>query len=641
MAGISPAVSAAPSGGVTAIMDDRRLRELSLEPPPRLFPVLRHAPAMWPLIVLCVAMSSLYACGQRTLSNEAALWGVKSLNCLTAPSLEAFFDPSVVEKGELLRWQPPLMAWINALCLTCGTRHPALLMIPTLLSTAALIFAAVAVSRQLGDSRLGLWTCLIFVTSPVVLGLAQEPQPHALGLLLALCVVWGMLRHGSRAPALASPSLLLSGIALGLCLLAVGPLALGVLAVLLLHALWLGVWSIFLQPGTERAAATGGMAVVTEGDWKSALPLLSMGTVGLTAFAVGGWWVMMMASRYGASFWESWFSWSIGAAALPTTGDTSLLESVRRMQGAAAPFFYFALLGLWCLVSRARDSETARSRMLLVSWTIVGSLVFAAQDCSGPANTAGYALWQEFLLLPLLLLAAIGVQEVCDRRVPDPLAFLVLVLTVVDVACLAQESLWNPTLPSAAQRVLPVATIIPWTHVPGAIVGTLVSTAALVCVLRIFCYSPAQVKKRVLSALMVAALAGTCMLGILAVQARGPADDELDEVRIGLSKLSGISRCTLVAANPSREDDGTRTAPLRYLLKSLWPTADISQSGSWEAALSPAPERTRGDASNSHLILAWGVRGHSQRPGATGALRAAGPALYYRGLEVATYIQAQ
>lgn len=613
------------------MLDDRRLLELSVEPPPRLFPVLRHAPAMWPLIVLCVALTSLFACGQRTLSDEAALWGLKSLNCLTADTFEQFLDPGAAGSGELLQWQPPLMAWINALCLSCGARYASLLIVPALLTAAGLVFMAVAVARQLGDARLGLWTCAILVTNPVMLRLAQEPQPHALGLLLALCTCWGALRHWRGFPGLASPPLVFAGVSLGFCLLAAGPLALAVLAVLMLFAVWQTTGAIVARTETNRPSG-----VV----WKPYLSVFSVATIGLTAFAVGGWWLMMMASRYGMEFWSAWCSWSTGSTSVKPTSDSSLLDSIRQIQGAAAPFFYLALLGAWCAFRRASRGGNARFQMLLLAWVAVGCVTFGLQDCSHPASPSGCALWQQFLLLPLLLLAGIGLLEICDRSVPDPAAFLVLVLTVVDVACLAQEAFWRMEANLPAQRLAPLAAIIPWRYIPGAVLGTLLSIAALVCVLRIFCHSPALVKKRVLSALALVSLVGACTLSVLAVRARSPADDELDEVRIGLSKLTGITRCTLVAVNPSGADDGARTAPLRYLLKSLWPHADISQSESWGAALSPGLARERTDPSNLHLILAWGVRGHSQRPGATGALRAAGPALYYRGLEVATYTQA-
>src|SRR5690606_2713288 len=92
--------------------------------------------------------------------------------------------------------------------------------------------------------------------------------------------------------------LLAGGVALGLCLLSGGPLAAAVFLVLLVHILAHPIPATASQPGPLRRAVVPAKAPA----------LRSLFALGLTGFAVGGWWVMMMSSRYGLEFWSGWLT---------------------------------------------------------------------------------------------------------------------------------------------------------------------------------------------------------------------------------------------------------------------------------------------------------------------------------------------
>src|SRR5437867_931406 len=85
--------------------DDRILLQLSVEPARPLFPLLRKAGAMTPLIALIALLPTLYAFENRTLTDVGALWGLQSLQRMSAADPNEFVDPGAVVPGTPFKWQ--------------------------------------------------------------------------------------------------------------------------------------------------------------------------------------------------------------------------------------------------------------------------------------------------------------------------------------------------------------------------------------------------------------------------------------------------------------------------------------------------------------------------------------------------------
>src|SRR5262245_37874744 len=102
---------------------DRELERLAAEPERPLFPLLRQADAMIPLIIVLAFIPALYAVANRTLTEQGAWLGLAGLKCLSAADASELFDPAFADSSgdrslktlQPRSFQPPLMRWLTAL----------------------------------------------------------------------------------------------------------------------------------------------------------------------------------------------------------------------------------------------------------------------------------------------------------------------------------------------------------------------------------------------------------------------------------------------------------------------------------------------------------------------------------------------
>jgi hypothetical protein len=211
-----------------------------------------------------------------------------------------------------------------------GVGHPAGLVASAYLCTAGLIIAAYMLARRFGGERLGLVTALLLAFNPHVLRLAQEPVPQSAATMFAVLALAGAVAHWQKSGALASYQLLLGGIALGLCLLAGGPVALAVVLILLGYAAW---WKV---DGFRRSRSA---EFVDRSQLSRRTAVRSVLVLAATGFAVGGWRTLLMGSRYGMAFWKSWLGIpatqavnvaepAVGSPSLPTWRDGTLIPGI-------------------------------------------------------------------------------------------------------------------------------------------------------------------------------------------------------------------------------------------------------------------------------------------------------------------------
>lgn len=600
--------------------DDRTLLQLAVEPARPLFPLLRNAGAMTPLVVLLAFLPAIYAFENRTWTDLGSRWGLQSLQRRAARDLNEFVDPGHVDPATPYKWQPPLMGCMNAFCLRIWKPSiEASLGVTACLCTAGLIAAAYALSRRLGGERLGLLTSLLLAANPEVLKMAQEPFPHAASLMFSVLCLWGVVAHWQESTEFVSLRLLFAGIALGLCLLAGGPMVFGVLAALVLHILW-----------RKFAAHRGSRdnSGQTDPSFRIWNELGTLGVVAATAFALSGWWNLMMSSRYGVEFWRAWFSWTSPLSPrepleFVTVGLTSIAEQLNLWM---LPLISLSLLaGFRIVQDNCRgDRADGQHRFLLLAWMFAGIVIWSGIQRVFAFDRLAEGAWQPFVVLPLVMLAAIGMLEIVERRVSFQVALATLLVACAEIPWMAERAYQHV---NSAPYQTPAWPVILTT------VGVLgILAAGLVWIAR----GHAVREWRILMLLMLLVLTTTFARGAWCVRRTTSDDRALVALRTALLRIQGVRNCTLVSAQAALPNPSDSLPPVMYLVRSIWPDARVSQASSWEMAVAQVSSAATGDQ-GAQVVVAWGIKGQPSLPGASFVMKPIGPLYHFRGFEIAAY----
>ncbi|MCH7687108.1 MAG: hypothetical protein IH899_10580 [Planctomycetes bacterium] len=170
-----------------AIADDAQLVKLAAHRARDLFPILKRAGALTPLLLLFAVLPGLSGLTQHKFSEEGALWGLKSLDAFTSTEIMEFVDPGRTGPAEILKTQPPLGSWLTASVISLvGPRSPYAFTLVSFLSTAGLVTMSFILMQILHGSRAGFLTALILAFHGPFLELTGTPAPHAIALLLAV-----------------------------------------------------------------------------------------------------------------------------------------------------------------------------------------------------------------------------------------------------------------------------------------------------------------------------------------------------------------------------------------------------------------------------------------------------------------------
>lgn len=537
-----------------ATVEDSELVQLAAGRSAELFPVFRRVSSFGPLIVLLAFVPGLYALVVNpVLRDSGALWGLKAINVLQADSMETALDAS--GEGEL-RWQNPLGAWLTALAMrVMGPSQRLGLVIVGYLAHAAAVGSCFVLFRRLFDARIGFWVALMLACHAPFLHQVQDPVPGGLGLWLALLAFWAFLLHVDEAGGVVSWYLLAGGVALGLCLISGGPLALAVTVILLLYVLGLRGQ----QVETRRAET-----VVRRRLWVGRSALKSLSALLLTAFAVGGWWVLMMSSRYGAEFRSGWLTGRAGGEAV---GMASYLRLVEWLSGQAARLFDefgllsgFVLLGIWYAARelfRTNDESRRRPLEFVVAWGGVAFLIWQAALRAGSA-TAAVGMWESFFLIPFIALAALGIAEISARR------FAVwqvsALVTVTMLAYLVRDTGFAGSVPF----LLAVATLC-----AGGAVGW---------GLQKWCQDRDSRSRAVLSALVVGPVLLNGWFGLISSRPVGERPPVVQTFAEGVADVEDIGVCIILS-------DKRPSPQVRFAARSLWPQARLMLVEQWEHAV--------------------------------------------------------
>ena len=624
---------------------DRELEQLAAEPARPVFPLLNQADAMIPLIVILAFLPALYALANRTLTEPGARLGLAGLKTLAAADASELIDPASVDTYQVtrnetslepvrsLRFQPPLMRWLTALSMRAfGIGNTAGLVAAAYLCTAGLLVAAYVLARRLGGERLGFVTVLLLAFNPHILQGAQEPLPQSATALFAVLTLAGLVVHWQKSSAFVSYPLLLAGIALGICLLAGGPVAPAILFIVLTYVC---CWKF------EAWQRCRSGVVWHRSQFSRRTALRSTLILAATGFALAGWTVLLLSSRHGIDFWREWLAGPpLPAAVAQPPARSWLFAATWELNRLAVPVFGLVLVGLASIVRDYwyADEDPARQhRGILPVWMLVALLAWL--QLGGPVSGGAtfFKVWETLLTVPLTIAAALGLIEIAERRVGFLLSLTICVLALVDAALWGRMG--GPGGLDSAQPERRLADIVDEWGLTSVLL-VLLTVAATGIALAIFAGAVEKRRRIVLAGVLTTLVLVNCLWGAMAVRQTNSGDRELDELRTGLSRVPHVDRLTFVALSaPGKAALIQPPAQLVYVLSSLWPQAETKFSGSWESAMPAAGSTAAQVEPGVSVFIAWSPRGRLRGTAPDTVLKTAPAPFLFQGLEVVVYVR--
>lgn len=609
----------------SAVLPDRALLELSSEPQPPLWPLLRHADQMAPLVVVLAFVAALFAVGDRTLSDRGARHAELSLRLLNSAGVEEWLEPTA-HPGLQPDLAPALMDWLVALSLRLfGPATRAALAVGPAACTAALIYAVYLLGRNLSDERLGLIAAFFVACNPQILTLAQEPVPESVAMLFGILGLAGTVAHWRAGTSLVSWPLLAAGICFGLCLLSGGMLAFELLMVLLLYAV---ARSVVVK---IRRAARPNLPVRP----RRRVSVSSLLVVAATGFAVGGWrTLLLLAFQKDHSWADSLSAAATAAAANFDPGDIPALAT--RVNEAATPFLGLAMLGLTCLLvdgCHPRDESHASYSGLILSWLAI--CVGAA--LAGVHSTTALSVGDWFVLtasIPLALAAAYAVREIINRRVSFALACVAATLSLANAVWLQATTTRTPSHSGV---------VVDEGADPGWLLGVLL--CGMIAATGVLAATARELDRRrrvVLTGALAAIGLVAASWALTGVTRANGADRELDELRVRLNALAAPDRLVFLSFDDTPGRLGRSAPQLEYVFRSAWFGCEIlAETTTWEEAVARmrAPRDEAGSDSEypRRLIVAWGPRSRVKPQPDSTLVRLVGPPIGFRDFEITLY----
>jgi hypothetical protein len=410
-----------------AAVNDAELIELYNAGHSELFPALRREGALTPLVVLLAVLPPLFALVNDGINSADARWGLESLTLVSSPTVE-----TVVSRGGSLdahpAWQQPLAAALTTLSLRIpGLSMPFALALVPFVCTIGVVLIWHAMCRDLAGPRFAIWSTALIACHGPFLVHVQSAAPALLILLLVLIAFWAFVSHVRSVDGVVSVQTLIGGVSLGLCLLVSGLAAIAAVAVCVLLAV-----ALQMDAGKTDANGNGETRSQMRGRWTA---LKSAGVLALTAVAVGGWWVMMIAAKHGPEFWVTWLGFDQMAAADKVGGHRGGVEptvtAFFRLIDLMGVLFVPALYGAWCVVRGLlwqRETSQRFPLQFLAAWLLCGFAIWGVR-LHVPSEFVG--VWDLFVMLPLVGCAALTIEQIVVRRLRPVLAAWLVCLAVV------------------------------------------------------------------------------------------------------------------------------------------------------------------------------------------------------------------
>ena len=570
------------------LVSDARLMELVCEPAKELLPAARRDSVVRPLVVLLAFLPGLVGFWDRSLDEMTCRQGLLALDLTMAERPVDWFVAASSSSQAA-----PLATLLTALGLQVELLSPeSRLRLVSYLSSAWLLLCLGSLAKKLGGSRFALLVVCLACGHREFLSLSDSLPPAALPLAFAMLSFRAMLSYRTADGAWMSWPLVASGLALAACWLSGGELAVASWGVLLAANL-----TAALRRNESGAQRSWGRRLRQR---LSSVAVAMLSLLVVTSIAV--------AIVIG---WQSAFS---DRVRLPTlAGNTAWLQSLwsaesfagdavsaaLRMVGA---WLGFVLLGIIQMVRRRtpqRDRQCLEFAPFLVAWSAVAGLSWWVTRLAHHGAWSDSVAWSGFLLLPMLFLAAFGLEAILRREFPLGLVLMATFVTLgVDLA------------PSWMPRMAGSVTGSWWAG--SLLMGVIVAGVGWLAVRRAE-KSDARRCFVLLSCVAVLILSDVTQ-GFLS-RTRLPDDErELQALRRQLLNENPPDECWLITeeATPLR---------LRFFLRSLWRGVELRQSSNWESFLAESSrastvktDRTQDSAESrksSKLVVTWG---NAKRP---------------------------
>ena len=577
--------TAGPATDVPAVRDDSELLQLAAPPVKDLLPSLQRVDVWQPLLVVLAMLPGLHALQSRELADADAAWGLRALTVVQATNPVDRILPGLYIGNVPHVCQPPLGTWLTAVSMASGKwAAPLSLVLPSYLAAGVLLLLMGFLTAQVADARTAIFAVVVLSLHGLHLRLVQIPAPVGLSLLLAVACMTIFLSHLRQCETTLSLRLLAAGISLGLCLLAGGLLAGGVVVVLLLTVLagHRTTRGSRLRPAARRRGST-------------LRRLGSLGVLCLTAFAVGGWWPLIVMSERPGEFAATWFPQWVTSGEQPAALATPL-TLFHRLMFPTGILTGLICCGVRCSLTRDRRRSAERSgfttfpvgRHVLMSWLVTAAAGVLLVGDSLQAGRAGSGVWSAFWMLACVLAAARGVEGIVSREVGTGEALGWMAVTAVTLPLQAGGLFDNVPLPGP----------------PGVLPAVLLVCLAAACSLWCWLMAPSRrelAARRVLPGILCLHLLGNAILGHKLVEQSDIDGRDLVHFHESLEGLRFAQNCRLVA---------DREPPLRlkYVIRSVFPQAGSEHLPNWTAAVSDVLTHGRLPGPQQVVLVIWSQR---------------------------------
>lgn len=563
------------------LLDDSDLVRIASTQRTRLFPILSRVRAFAPLIIVCSLLPALVLLTSPALDEEGALWGLRNLAVSNSTSITSVLEAGINEPGRPLVYQPPLAAWLNGLVIKAtGPTNPLATLLVPVLATGFAIWLITRLASRIGGANTALVAALFICCQSDILEMATEPNNSSVGTALLLVSMLTFQRHLEGRPASFSSSLIVSGIAWGLAILAIGPVAATIPLVFIIHAV--------IPKPEHRFAADSSIAQKPMSQGRS--------TLRATAFIIGigvvlsGWWCLLMTYSMGSEFLHSW------ALGLPLD---CIKSGSAEWQCELRPYlqprwqsllFEQSLILPWVLIGLERSWYECRHttkqltwwrfRLLLI-WWIVALAGRVGTELLGTVTPTNTHVWNLVLLGPTILLGSVGVSAVIDRSLSRRWeSALVVVLVALIFARVGSSWMIGLAGGSFAAAFLVIAPmLIPTASENGTE------------------WSERGWRQFLQFAICLSLL--SCVFVGFDFHPMSPEHEHLVDLRERFNALPPVQRISVVATRDPIP------VSLKQLIRSQWPQADLVVSEGWDTGLTKLMNEEGATPHSRFLVLEW------------------------------------
>lgn len=543
------------------VVNDARLMELVREPARELLPTARRASVVQPLVVLLAFLPGLLGFWNRSLDEATCRQGLLAFDVVAGEQPMDWFVTASRESVKSSSPAFPLATLLTAVGLRVDLLSPeSRLLLVSYLSSAVLLLCLGGLAKKVGGSRFALLTVCLACGHREFLALSESLPPAALPLAFVVLSFRAMLAHQTVNGTVLSWPLAASGLALAVCWLSGGELALAGLGVILVTCL------LSVLPPKDSLALSTLKRVFRQRLSKLMIAVLSLLMVTLIAVAIVAGWQSAFSDRVhlpnlaGNSVWLR-SVWPVESRAV---------EASQAMLQMIGGWLGFVVLGV-AQVTRGRmplrDGMGTDVTSFLVGWSAVAGSIWWATWPVHHGHWVNSVTWSGFLLLPLLFLAACGLDAVLRREFG--------LGTLVTVTLATVGVIFTP------QWVARLSNSFTESWIMVSVLCGIAVVAAGVLVTRRLAKSESHSRLMMLSCIALLILIDAT-IGIFSRPRLADDERELLAFRRQLGAEAPPDECWLTT-------EETSPARLRFFLRSLWRDVALREAINLETVLVESP----------------------------------------------------